>query len=548
MRFLDYLPHRLLANYSLKREAQKVNDRYEEVVGEIESKRRQNKEEIEKAREIANTHIQEAVHSLNDQLNQHADALADRGADLCEYARLYFEQGFLNTKLNGIIAEKKIVQEYIFFLTQQMTIVGNEIATLEERKAILSQQVDVSDILRLLRLSGADIDVNDEDSAETLLAKVSLKASVHKKDFLLRNTLKRLERLVQDREELLSLIQYIDWIIEQKKRLSKEWKALRSNLREESDAIDIRMKECQEEQGIVEDQMDSQARKIRAIWATPLLYLSADLTEKKSERDALLTEVREHNDDIQKMKDAHSSDSDRWDCLHREKEELKEKLTAVNQEIKRIEGKQHKQKANASSIYDLCKKIGTPLVVDGKEETSDEFTILVQRLTELKAIEDEGAREAEAVYDAAKQKLISEKDALLSDIQTKIDEAKARYAAIKNLVQHKTSCLGMVKKKDKESRSFFARLFKKSEEIERAEEELDKLRHELSKAYDAWKSLLKSKEEQAVYYDNAISAVRKVYNRPTYSERKEMKKLERHRDKLTRIYDARRKKKRESKN
>ena len=380
MRFLDYLPHRLLANYSLKREAQKVNDCYEKVVVEIESKRRQNKEETEKAREIANTHIQEAVHSLNDQLNQHADSLADQGADLCEYARLYFEQDFLKTKLNGIIAEKKIVQEYIYFLTSQMTIVGNEIATLEERKAILSQQVDVSDILRLLRLSGADIDINDEDSAETLLAKVSLKANVHKKDFLLRSTLKRLERLVQEREELLSMIQYIDWIIEQKKRLSKEWKALRSDLREESDAIDIRLKECQEEQGIVEDQMDSQARKIRAIWATPLLYLSADLTEKQSERDALLTEVREYNDDIQRMKDAHSSDSLRWDSLHREKEELKEKLTAVNQEIKRIEGIQREQKAHASSIYDLCKKIGTPLVMGGKEETSDEFTILIQRL------------------------------------------------------------------------------------------------------------------------------------------------------------------------
>ena len=380
MRFLDYLPHRLLANYSLKREAQKVNDCYEKVVVEIENKRRQNKEETEKAREIANTHIQEAVHSLNDQLNQHADSLADQGADLCEYARLYFEQDFLKTKLNGIIAEKKIVQEYIYFLTSQMTIVGNEIATLEERKAILSQQVDVSDILRLLRLSGADIDINDEDSAETLLAKVSIKANVHKKDFLLRSTLKRLERLVQEREELLSMIQYIDWIIEQKKRLSKEWKALRSDLREESDAIDIRLKECQEEQGIVEDQMDSQARKIRAIWATPLLYLSADLTEKQSERDALLTEVREYNDDIQRMKDAHSSDSVRWDRLHREKEELKEKLTAVNQEIKRIEGIQREQKAHASSIYDLCKKIGTPLVMGGKEETSDEFTILIQRL------------------------------------------------------------------------------------------------------------------------------------------------------------------------
>ena len=380
MRILDYLPHRLLANHSLKKEARRVNDRYEEVIREIESKRRQNKEEIERARDIANAHIQDAVRSLNDQLSQHADALADQGADLCEYARLYFERGFLEAKLSGIIAEKKIAQEYIHFLTSQMTIVGNEIATLEERKTILSQKVDVSDILRLLRLSGADIDIADEDSAETLLAKVSLKASAHKEDLLLHSTLKRLERLVQEREELLSMIQYIDWIIEQKKRLSKEWKELRSNLRAESDAIDIRLKECQEEQSIIEDQIDSQARKIRAVWAAPLMYLSADLTEKKSEKDALLSEVRERNEDIQRMKDAHSSDSDRWDRLHREKDELKDKLRVADQEIKRIEGMQREQKAKASSIYDLCIRIGTPLIGDGKAENSDEFMILIQRL------------------------------------------------------------------------------------------------------------------------------------------------------------------------
>ena len=542
MKLLDYLPHRLLANYALKKEAERVNDRYEEVIKEIESKRRQNEEEIKKAREIANANIQEAVCSLNDQLNQYADTLADQGADICEYARLYFERNYLRTKLNCIVAERKIAQEYISFLTSQMTIVGNEIATLEERKAILAQKADVSDIIRLIRLSGAVISIDDTESAETLLSKVYSMTVAYKDDLILRSTLRRLERLVQEREELLSLIQYIDWIIEQKKRLSKEWKDLRSNLRKQVDEIDERLKKCQEEQGVVEDQIDSQAQKIRSVWAKPLLSLSADLTEKKSEKARLISEVREHNEEIQQMKEAHSSDSDRWDRLHREKDDLKEQLRGTDQEIKRIEVQRRELKDKASSIYDLCRRIGTPLIGDGKGQNSDEYTLLIQRISELSAIEDEGKREAENEFTSAKQQLINEKGTTLSAMQDKIEETQTRYEALKNLVRQKASHLDKMKERDKKARSFFVRLFKKNPEIEQAESELRRLRNQLNEEYDSLQRLLKLKGDQSAEYDHRIATLRKVYKRPTYSERKEMERLKRYRERLIQIYEARRKK------
>ena len=544
MEIIDYLPHRLLANRSLKREAQKVNDRYEEVKREIARKRCESKIEIEKAREAANARVNEAVRFLNEQLNQDAEIISNQAANMCEYSRLCFERDFLDAKRQGIEVEKKTIEEYIVFLTSRMTLIGGVIAALEDRKTILAQRVDVSDIIRLLTLSGADIILDETESAETLLEKVSAKTKEKKENFLLHSTLKKLERLVQEREELRPMIQYIEWLIEQKKRLSQEWKDLRDHLQSELSPIKVRLDECVMEQSIVIDQIESQARKIREIWAKPLLYLSADLTEIKMTIDDKHKEKNRIEQAIQSSKKMYPDDKYKRK-ERKEQYEEKEKIKSEIETLKRKKADIEKRQGDLSTIklkyIQLCQSVGTALLSDLKDYKSVEYTLMVQRIQELKTIEAEGKREAEAEYIATTNRLLQEKKERLSGIQAEIEQAEQRCAALKRRICRLSYDLDLLKKKDKKSRFFLTRWFKKTEEIRTAEEELKNHNHAKSKADQALKKLQSKKEEQDAFYDKQISEIKIVYRHPTYDERREMEKLEQHRTRLVKIYEARRK-------
>ena len=139
----DYvMPHRLLINKSLRKEAEGLRARVDAYQIEYDRRVEECQEELKKVEE-------------------EQSFLESVAQDITSYADEYFHRNCLYQVRDIKRTQIDILREDNDFLSDQMALIGREIDHLRERQNELTAFTDVKDIIQLTSLSGYEIIFDD---------------------------------------------------------------------------------------------------------------------------------------------------------------------------------------------------------------------------------------------------------------------------------------------------------------------------------------------------------------------------------------------------
>ena len=452
-------PHRLLINQSLRKEAEKLQIHIDEYKERYDAHYQKNIEELESVRTQLNSEYDQAEKEIIDALSSDVKEMQEISNAIAIYVSAYFDRQLAYKKKEINTAQMKIVEEYIGFLSEQMSEIGSEIDILRSRIEILTREADIADILHLVKLSGSVFQVEEVNNAKELLEKIkSQMDSVYENDSIAWYSLFNLRTILEERTSFLAEIQYISWIIEQKIQFSKELKASREEQYKLQSDLTMEAERHQSEIADLSSILLNRAKEIRFFWARQIVFVGAEIEDNFSRINELIEDTAELSEkrkslyrdkeavqqDIDKMKDEHSSDSFRWDRLQREKRELSEEIRqlksridssnsekeSVKDTIDLLKAKRNSWNTKRKVIQNLLWKHSAPLVRIANGDQSDENTYADIRLREFILIEEEGREAAEKEYQHKLQKLgivrentFLEREEAVSQIRLRLETA-----------------------------------------------------------------------------------------------------------------------------
>lgn len=458
------LPHRLLLNQSLRKEADKLRGHIDEYQQRYDDQYQKNIEELDSERDRLNAEFEHAKEAVLGNLSSDVETLQAISDSIAAYVSAYFDRRLTYKKkeVNSVLL--KLTNEYIGFLSDQMGEIGSEIEMLRARRELLSRDADVSDIIHLVSLSGCVLPVEDIRDAKSLLDHVNGRMDeVFDEDRIAWYSLLNVRTILEERVSFLSEIQYITWVIEQKIQLSKELKnyrdeqyRLQSKLLADSDQL-------QKEIDGLSSVLWEKAKEIRFYWARPIVFIGAEIEDNLSHIKELNGEIAELSEkkkslyynkadvqhDIERMKDEHSSDSYKWDRLQRERRDLsdeikdiKSKINNAHSEIDTLKSDMEDLKSKRStwnekrkSIQDLLRDNSSPLIRIGANNQTDDAAYAENRLEELVAIEAEGKKAADIVYKKELERLVAEKDVVTEELGKVLAKIESRLSLAEKELQ-----------------------------------------------------------------------------------------------------------------
>ena len=464
----DYvMPHRLLINKSLRKEAEGLRARVDAYQIEYDRRVEECQEELKRVEEERQEKILQFRNSLVEELQGEQSFLESVAQDITSYADEYFHRNCLYQVRDIKRTQIDILREDNDFLSDQMALIGREIDHLRERQNELTAFTDVKDIIQLTSLSGYEIIFDEGDDAKDLLDKVSQAiANCESGQDTERFALVRLKGIIQERSEYLPTIKYIAWVIQQKIQFSKQLSDKRSDVREAQEAIQQEIKQIEDNIGSITETLEKIAKRVRYYWTKPITYLNADICyayiELKEERLRLRNDApdlrRERKDLIDKkrsaisdirdkksrrrdvgselrsMSDSHSSDQWRWDSLQSERRSLtsdidwlssdidrySSRIDSLSSEIESLESAVKSSEATISSKKEVRKKWNEKRAhiikvlksndiyfrADRRIAEQDETDIIVTRLEEIQQIRETGEAEAQKIYKQEYEEII----------------------------------------------------------------------------------------------------------------------------------------------
>ena len=311
------------------------------------------------------------------------------------YIATFFERqlAYKMRQLNTI--QKQIVQEYMGFLSEQMREIGVEIDSLRARSDLLFREADISDVIQLIRLSGCALPIGEKPDAQELLVTVNsrIEIAIKANNDIERYSLQNIRTILEERVSFLAEIRYISWVVEQKIQLSKELNTNRvdqakkeSKLETEADALQKKIED-------ISVALWDQAKKVRFYMARPLDSIDEEIEDNYSrikdlrkeiadcskKKKSLYEEKEEIQQDLDRMKEDHSTDSFRWDRLRREKRDLTDEIKNVKSrmdscfseieslgsDISELKSQRTKWIDMRNAIYKLMRENDVPLVSFG---------------------------------------------------------------------------------------------------------------------------------------------------------------------------------------
>lgn len=317
----DYvMPHRLLLNKSLRKEAEGLRARIDAYQIEYERRVEECKEELKRVEEERQEKLLLFRDSLGKELQREQSILESVAQDITSYADEYLHRNCLYQMRDIKRTQIDILQEDNDFLSNQMALISREIDYLRERQNELTAFTDVKDIIQLTSLSGYEIGFDDGDDAKDLLDKVSQAISnCEPGQDTERFALVRLKEIIQERSEYLPTIKYIAWVIQQKIQFSKQLSDKRSGVRDAQEAVQQEIKQIDDNISLITETLEEIAKRVRYYWAKPITYLNADIChtyiELKEERLRLRNDApdlrRERKELIDKKRSAISDIRDK---------------------------------------------------------------------------------------------------------------------------------------------------------------------------------------------------------------------------------------------
>lgn len=276
----DYvMPHRLLINRSLRKEAEGLRARIDTYQIEYDRRVEECQEEIKRVEAERHEKLLQFRDSLVEELQGERSFLESVAQDITSYADAYLYRNCLFQMRDIKRNQLEILQEDNDFLSGQMALIGRKIDFLRERQNELTSFTDVKDIIRLTSLSGYEMSFDEGDDAKDLLDKVSQAISnCESGQDTKRFALVRLKGIIQERSEYLPTIKYIAWVIQQKIQFSKQLSDKRNGVRDSQAAVRQEIKQIEDNINSTSEKLEAIVKRIRFYWAHPITYLSADIS------------------------------------------------------------------------------------------------------------------------------------------------------------------------------------------------------------------------------------------------------------------------------
>lgn len=534
----DYvMPHRLLINKSLRKEAEGLRSRVDAYQIEYDRRVEECQEDLQRVEVEKQEKVNQFRESLVGELQEEKSFLESMAQDITSYADVYLQRNCLYQMRDIKRKQIEILQEDNDFLSSQMTYIGREIDILRDRQNELTAFTDVTDIIHLASLSEYDISFDEEDNAKDLLDKVSQAISNCEKDQdVERFALIRLKEIIQERSEYLTTIKYVAWVIQQKILFSKQLTEKRNIVREAQDAIRQEIRELEEKINSATGAMEGIAKRIRFFWAHPITYLSADISYAYKEKSETGTRIRDVGQELHNMASWHSDDRDKWERLQRERRDLSSEMDFLRDSIASKKKERSQWYEKRDYVFQICKKYGAPLIPDKKTQT-DEDCIISERLVELNEIRVEGVTEAERICEQERSDLVSrynesrgKLEMEVSSVDKKIKLLEAERAEIAAKISSAEKKVKQIK--DGDDRFFLVKMFSETPGLESARKAVTSLRRELTSTGKRKTEL----EKNAIETKNKIAELDKQHERDlrrcrprclrlTASEAREEKKL-----------------------
>lgn len=534
----DYvMPHRLLINKSLRKEAEGLRARIDAYQIEYDRRVEECQEEIKRVEAECQEKLLQFRDSLVEELQGEKSFLESVAQDITSYADAYLHRNCLFQMRDIKRKQLEILQEDNDFLSGQMALIGREIDFLRERQNELTSFTDVKDIIRLTSLSGHEISFTEGDDAKDLLDKVSQAISdCESGQDTERFALVRLKGIIQERSEYLPTIKYIAWVIQQKIQFSKQLSDKRSGVRDSQAAVRQEVKQIEDNINSTSEKLEAIAKRIRFYWAHPITYLSADISYAYKEKSETGNQLRDVGEELHNMASWHSDDQDKWERLQRERRDLSSEMESLRDSISSKKKERSQWFEKRDYIFQVCKKYGVPLIPDKKAQT-DEDRIIADRLVELNEIRTEGATEAEkkceqeraeiiACYNEARGELESE----ASSVEKKIAQLVAEYDVTATKVSSAEKKVKQIK--DGDDRFFLVKMFSETPGLDSARKTVSLLKKELAilgkKKAEAEKKANEIKAKIAELDKKHERDLRRCIPRalrPTAAEAREEKKL-----------------------
>lgn len=534
----DYvMPHRLLINKSLRKEAEGLRARIDAYQIEYDRRVEECQEEIKRVEAERQEKLLQFRDSLVEELQGERSFLESVAQDITSYADAYLYRNCLFQMRDIKRKQLEILQEDNDFLSNQMALIGKEIDFLRDRQNELTSFTDVKDIIRLTSLSGYEISFGEGDDAKDLLDKVSQAISncEYGQDTE-RFALIRLKGIIQERSEYLPTIKYIAWVIQQKIQFSKQLSDKRSGVRDSQVAVRREIEQIGDNINSTAEKLEATAKRIRYYWAHPITYLSADISYAYKEKSETGNQLRDVGEELHNMASWHSDDQDKWERLQRERRDLSSEMDSLRDSISSKKKERSQWFEKRDYIFQVCKKYGVPLIPDKKTQT-DEDRIIADRLVELNEIRTEGAAEAEKKCEQERSEIIAcyneargELEAEVSSIEKKIAQLVAEYDGTATKVSSAEKKVKQIK--DGDDRFFLVKMFSETPGLDSARKTVSLLKKELvilgKKKAEAEKKANEIKDRIAELDKKHERDLRRCIPRalrPTAAEAREEKKL-----------------------
>ena len=222
-------------------------------------------------------------------------------------------------------------------------------------------KTDISKTLELIILSDSELKFDSQDIREILKAIKEEISKTTDDNWIKKNALLRLNRMIYESFKLYETIQYIDWIVKQKKIARN--KLIMEKIKIEKELKDIRKTRSILKNEIIEvrKQMDRVGRNIRLFWVTPILKTDREIAVIQSKISKLYSEINQINKELEKNIEEKDMVTKKIESIKNNKEndeswdELWEKKRSLSRIIYNLKSDKGKNKTELDKLKKLKK-------------------------------------------------------------------------------------------------------------------------------------------------------------------------------------------------
>lgn len=502
MKPIDILmPHRYFINNNLSKESEKLRSRIDEYSIKYESKIQSYQMEIERLQAENEQEYIKISESLINDFKQDSDSLDDLQKELFEFVELYLKEQLLLQKKEYNFLMRETKQDYSTFLRENISNLKDEIQLLEERKVILSLKTDISKTLELIILSESELKFDSQDIREILKAIKEEISNTTEDNWIKKNALLHLNRMIYESFKLYETIQYIDWIVKQKKIAKKKLFMEKTKIEKELKDISKTRSQLKNEIIEVRNQMDRVGRNIRLFWVTPILKTDREIAVIQSKISKLYSEINQINKELEKNIEEKDTVTKKIESIKNNKEndeswdELWEKKRSLSRIIDNLKSDKGKNKTELDKLKKLKKNYNVQkqswydkrkIIIEAckcndiksnllkRSVVSDEREISQQRIDEINQKIEEFEYNECARVEKEKEKLESQYNNDIKKLNMKLVDLTDNCSILDKEIEDAEKIL--IKEKANDKRKLLFKILKSTSEVKEAKKQLKQLK------------------------------------------------------------------------